>query len=120
MACANSTAITKGDALEDNGSGYLALATATSNNVPFVAMQTVTTTSAGQKVLCIATKGVIFLADTAATWTQTQVGTLVDLSTEKLLDSATTDSKDLFEIIEGVGAAADKKVKGKFRMQLNA
>ena len=50
MACANAQTIVKGNALADDTNGYLAVATSGTQNVPFIAMETVTTTSAGQKV----------------------------------------------------------------------
>jgi len=120
VACATTQTIVKGDALADNGLGYLAVATSSTQNVPFIAWQTVTTTADGQKVLCLRTEDVIFLADCDAAWSQTDVGTLCDLAAKATVNPDIS-SHDVFEIIEGVGVAdTDTQVKGKFRMQADA
>lgn len=114
MACANAQAITKGAALADNGSGYLALATSsTAVDVKYVAMEDVTTTADGQKVLCLRTPGVIFVADTDANPAQTDVGTYCDLATDSTLNPDAS-TNDLFYIESIVGPVADKKVRGWF------
>ena len=114
MACADAQAIVKGAALVDNTSGYLALATGgNGTQIEFVAMETVTTTATGQKVLCLRVDGVQFEADTDAAPAQTDVGTYVDLATEATLDpDASTD--DLFYIEAIKGPVGDKKVIGHF------
>ena len=114
MACANSQTIVKGDALADNGSGYLAVATSsTAVDVCYVAMETVTTTATGQMVLCVRTKGVIFEADTDANPAQTDVGTLADLATVSTINPDAS-TNDLFYIEAIVGAATGNKVRGWF------
>ncbi|MFZ5559366.1 MAG: hypothetical protein ACOZAL_01065 [Patescibacteria group bacterium] len=120
VRAANSTAFTKGDACVDDGTGYITTGTSSSQNVPYVAMETVTTTSAGELVNVILTEGVIFEADTDAAVAQTDVGTLCDLfDKDQLNPDASTH--DVFEIIEIVGAAGTAtKVRGKFRMQSDA
>lgn len=114
MACANSTTINKGDALVDNGSGYLTTASAGGNvDIRYVAAETVTTTSTGQKVLCWKTDGVTFVADTDANPAQTDVGTEADLAAAGQVDpDASTD--DVFYIESILGAVSDKKVIGHF------
>src|SRR3990167_4061359 len=114
VACANSTTIAKGDAMVDNASGYLTTASAGGNvDIHYVAQEGVTTTSSGQLVLMVRTKGVWFEADTDANPAQTDVGTEADLATAATIDpDASTD--DLFYIESIVGALGDKKVLGFF------
>lgn len=114
MACANSQTITKGDALVDNGSGYLAVAaSSTAVDINYVAMETVVTTATGQFVLCIRTAGVQFEADTDNNPAQTDVGTYCDLATLNTVNpDASTNA--LFYIEELVGAVTNKKVLGHF------
>ena len=119
-ACATTQTIVKGDALADNTHGYLALATSSTTNVPFVAMETQTTTANGDMVLCITTENVEFLADCDAAAAQTDVGTLCDLADE---ESVNPDSSthDVFEITGIEGAVGTSTVvRGKFRMQTDA
>ena len=98
--------IVKGDALADNGSGLLAVATSTTVvDIHYVAMQTVTTTVSGQLVLCIETENVLFEADCTAAWTTAQQGTYVDLVTVATLDTAAV-TNELFYILKGVGVTA--------------
>jgi hypothetical protein len=114
MACANSQTIVKGDALVDNGSGYLVPASSsTAVDVPYVAMESVVTTADGQLVLCIRTKGVIFEVGTDANPAQTDVGTVADLATVATINPDAS-SNDLFYIEAIVGAVGDKKVRGWF------
>ena len=115
VATAASVAVSKGNALVDNGSGYLTnAASSTAVDVPFVAMETVTTgAAAGDLVLCIRTRGVIFEADTDANPAQTDVGTFVDLATVSTVNPDAS-SNDLFYIEAIVGALADRKVRGYF------
>ena len=122
IACANTQTIVKGDALADNTSGYLAVATATTGvDIHYVAMQTVLTTATGQMVLCIETENVLFEADTAAAWTTAQQGTYVDLATVATLDTSGT-TYALFYVLKGIGVTAvGKTVLGYFtRGILNA
>ena len=106
MPCANTQTIVKGDALADNGSGYLAVATsATAVDIHYVAMQTVTTTATGQLVLCIETENVLFEADCTAAWTTAQVGTYVDLASVSSLDTSAV-TNELFYVIKGIGVTA--------------
>lgn len=113
VGAATSTTITKGDALVDNGSGYMTTASSGGNvDIRYVAMETVTTTANGQKVLAVRTDGVTFIADTDAAWAQTDVLTEADLgATPGLVDpDASTD--DIFFIEAGV--TGQTKVIGHF------
>lgn len=116
MACANSQTIVKGDALADNGSGYLAVATlSTSVDIHYVALQTVTTTTTGQFVLCIETENVLFEADTDAVWSTIDQGDYVPLGSVSTVNPDNTGNEDIFYILKGVGTAeSDTKVLGYF------
>lgn len=115
MPCATTQTIVKGDALVDNGSGYLAVATsATAVDVHYVAMQTVTTTANGQLVLCLETENVLFEADGDAAWLQAEVGTYCDLASVSQLDTSAVTNQ-LFYILKGIGVAGTgTKVLGYF------
>lgn len=106
VAAANSTTFVKGDAVVDNGSGLLTTASAGGNvDIRYICMESVTTTSSGQFILCCSTDGVTFLADTDAAWAQTDVGTEADLAAAGQVDpDASTD--DVFYIERGIGGAA--------------
>lgn len=103
MKCANSTTITKGDAMVDDGNGLLTTASAGGNvDIRYVAAETVTTTASGQLVNCWSTDGVTFIADCDAAWAQTDVLTEADLAAAGQVDpNASTD--DVFFIERGVG-----------------
>lgn len=115
MACANSETIAKGDALVDNASGYLAVATsATAVDVHYVAMQSVTTTATGQLVLCIETENVLFDADCDGVWSIADQGTYADLGSVSTVNPDAS-TNDLFYILKGVGTVeTDTKVLGYF------
>lgn len=116
MPCASGETIVKGDALADNGSGYLAEATsATAVDVHYVALETVTTASTGQLVLCIETEDVLFEADCSTAWTQaSHVGMYADLASVATVDLGNT-TNDLFYVLKGVGTSGtDTKVLGFF------
>lgn len=114
VGVANSTTVVKGDAMVDNGSGYLTNASAGGNvDVHYVAMQSVVTTADGQLVLMCRTKGVTFEADTDANPAVTDVGTEADLAAAGTVDpDASTD--DIFVIESIKGAVGDRKVIGYF------
>lgn len=115
VGAATGQTINKGDALVDNGSGFVVPASAGGNvDIRYVAMETVTTTANGQKVLAVRTAGVTFLADTDAAVAQTDVGTEADLAAAGQVDpDASTD--DIFYIEAIVGAAGTStKVLGHF------
>lgn len=116
MGVANSTTVTKGNAMVDNGSGFLTNGSSGGNNdIHYVAMETVVTTADGQFVLMVRTQGVNFEADTTTAPAQTDVGTVCDLAGAGTLDqTATTDNIFYIESIKG--ATADKKVIGHFSL----
>lgn len=115
VGAATSITITKGDALFDNGSGYLTNASASANqlDVRYVAAETVTTTANGQLVLVYRTDGVTFIADTDTNPAQTDVGTEADLAAAGQVNPDAS-THDLFYIEGIVGAVGDKKVRGHF------
>lgn len=115
VGVATGVTVVKGNAMVDNGSGYLTNASAGGNvDVRYVAMESVTTTADGQLVTMIETGGVEFEADTDAAVAQTDVGTEADLAAAGQVDpDASTD--DVFYIERIVGAAGTStKVRGYF------
>ena len=108
---------TKGDCMVYNDAGYLSRAAAgAGDTVYFVAAETISTAAtAGDYLLAWRTgPDVLFEADTVTDPTRTQLTTAVDLSSASLLDtSAYADV--LFQVIEIVGAATDRKVLGYFQ-----
>lgn len=114
VACANSQTIVKGDALADNGSGYLAVATSsTAVDIEYVAQESVVTTADGQLVLCVRTQGIQFEADTDADPAQTDVGTFADLASVSTINPDAS-SNDLFYIESVVLPLTSRKVLGHF------
>ena len=112
---ATGVTVVKGNAVVDNGSGYLTNASAsTAVDVRYVAAEGLTTTANGDLVLCWMTDGVTFEADTDAAWSVTDVNTDVDLGTAGNLNPDAS-THDLFHIERGVGTAeTDTKVIGHF------
>lgn len=97
MPVATSQTVVKGDALVDNGSGLLAVATnSTAVDINYIAAETVTTT-ATTLVKCIPTRGIRFSADCDAAPAQTDVGTLCDLASVSTVNPDAS-SNDLFYI----------------------
>lgn len=122
MPCATTQTIVKGDALVDNGSGYLGTAaSSTAVDVHYVAMETVTTTADGQLVNCIETQNVLFEADCDDVWSIVDRGTYADLASKSTVNPDAS-THDLFYILKGVGVAeTDTKVLGFFtRAVLNS
>ena len=121
MPVTDATEVTKGDAMwYDSTTGYLKLGTTGTTNVTHVAQETVTTTSAGQKVLCIDVNGVKFEADTTdAPVVADDVGTLADLTNEYAL-ALGTSTHDVFYVERVKMPLTDKKVVGYFRQQTDA
>ncbi len=112
---AASITITKGDALGDNGAGYLTNASpASMTEVLFVAAETVTTASATYTpIACYATNETEFESDTDANPAQTDVFTKADLATDGTVNPDAS-SNDVFLITQIIGAVADRKVRGRF------
>lgn len=111
-----SIAFIKGNALKDDGAGFITNGASGDNgDVRFVAAETITSASTDGVTLlhCWPTKGVRFIADTSANPAQTDVGTYADLSAASTLDpAAVTDQIFFIEKIQG--ALADRKVIGYF------
>jgi hypothetical protein len=98
VPAATSTTVVKGDCLIDNGSGLLTVASSgTAVDINYVAAESVVTTSNGQLVACIPTRGVRFEADCDAAPAQTDVGTLADLASVSTINPDAS-SNDLFFI----------------------
>lgn len=115
VKAANGVTFVKGNAVKDDTNGLITNSAAGDNTpVYFVVMESVTTTSSGQEVLCVSTEGVTFEADCDAAWAQTDVLTQADLAAAGQVDpNASTD--DIFFIEKGVGVAASgTKVIGHF------
>lgn len=114
VGAATSQTIVKGDALVDNGSGYLVPASPGGNvDVRFVAAESRTTTSNGEQILAWHTNGVTFVADCDADPVQTDVGTEADLATAGTVDpDASVD--DIFYIERIDTTAGTGKVIGHF------
>jgi hypothetical protein len=113
---ATGTTVVKGNAVVDNGSGYMTNASAGGNvDILYVAVESVVTAANNEQVLCVRTNGVTFLADCDAAWAQTDVGTYADLAAAGQVDpNASTD--DIFYIEKGVGVAATgTQVVGQFQ-----
>lgn len=108
-----STTITKFDAL-GWASGFLQRATSSTTEVRFVALEAVTTgASTHLDIQVLYTDGVEFECDTAGNSAQADRGTYFDLTDHDTLnDDASTN--DVFYVVDTVGAAADKKVRGYF------
>ncbi len=113
LLTASSTTIAKGDAL-DFSSGYVQRATSGSTNIEYVAAEDMVTASAAHKaILCIKTKGVDFIGDTAGSSSQALVGTFIDLTDHDTLNQAAS-STNVFFVENMVGATTDKQVIGHF------
>jgi len=112
LPAATTVVFVKGMAVEDNGSGYLRLATSSSTEVRYIAMESLTTTADGDLLLVLDTQGVLFDADTDAAPAQTDVGTLCDLATNATLnpDASTNDVFYIQSIID----TATSRVQGYF------
>ena len=110
----SSIAYTVGQALTIT-SGYYATATAgQGTDVEAICMEAGTISTSGTLLKCISTRGVRFIADTAADTIATQVGTCVDLSSATALDT-TASADDLFFVEKIVGSLADRTVQGFFQ-----
>jgi len=108
--------ISKGDALTFTG-GYALRADENADEVRFVALEDVVspdTDSDGDKtVLAVSTQGVEFEAKTHAESAQAQVNVVYKLKeTTRILDNETAG--DVFLVVQTVGPATAKKVRGYF------
>jgi len=105
--------ITKYDALTEDGNGLYQRATSSTAFVPYVAMEGQVCAGTSAKLLVVATEGVEFVADCATTPVATDVGTFADLTDHDTLNESTSNV-DAFYIRAIKGAAANKKVYGRF------
>ena len=107
-----SVTISKGDAL-DFTSGLVRIFTAGDTVCRWVAMETKTDDSTNEKILCIRTAGIEFTVLTNDTPTQAQVGDVVDLDSESVVDENSNATDYTFEITELVDGT-NKIIKGYF------
>ncbi len=91
----SSASYTVGQALKVTSGYYITATAGQQTDVEAVCMEAGTITTSGTTLKCISTRGVRFIADTAADTIATEVGTYVDLSTALLLDSTASDD-DIF------------------------
>lgn len=112
LPVATSVTFAKGMALQDNGSGFLELATSSSTRIRYVAMEALVSTANGQLLDVLDVQGVLFDADTDAAPAQTDVGTLADLATNATInpDASTNDAFFIESIID----TSTSRVKGYF------
>lgn len=105
----------KGNALKDDGAGFLTNAASGDNtDVRYVCMENrVTGAADGENLLVIETNGIKFLADTSADPAQTDVNTYADLSAAGTIDPAASTDQ-VFFIEKIVGATTARKVEGYF------
>ena len=115
LPTAASITFAKGNAVVDNGSGYITnAASSTAVDVYYVAAEDLTSgASVGDMLTCYVTEGIRFVADTDANPAQTDVGTYADLATVSTVNPDAS-TNDLFYIESIKGAVADKKVIGYF------
>ena len=114
---ASSTTITKFDAL-DWSSGYLQRATSGATIVRYVAMEDVTTAAGEHEdIQVLYVDGVEFECDTAGNTSAALRGTFLDLTDHDTINQAASNT-NVFYCTEIIGAAADKKVRGYFLMNI--
>lgn len=114
VPAANSTTLTKGNALTYSSGLLTNAAAGTAVDVYFVAAKTVTTTVSGQLVEVWPTVGVLYEADVDTTWAEADQGTLADLAGAGTINPDAS-TNDLFLILSGIGATGvGTKVIGRF------
>jgi hypothetical protein len=110
---ANAQTIAKGDALIWS-SGYIAVATSTTEDVFAIALEDSTTQTTGTPILVLPVVGIRFEADCDAVASIADIGTRCDLATVATLNPDATSEK-VFLIDEIVGAAeVSTVVRGTF------
>jgi hypothetical protein len=110
-----SKTIAKGDPLKFT-TGLCELADG-GDEVRFVALESVTDTSANDPLLALYVGGIEFEATTRANTAQEQVDLVFGLHSDGTVEntkSGTYTAGDVFLVTQIVGAAADKKVRGYF------
>jgi len=93
----SSASYTVGQALKATSGYYITATAGQGTDVEAVCMEAGTITTNGTTLKCISTRGVRFIADTAADTIATQVGTYVDLASATTLDTTASDD-DLFYV----------------------
>lgn len=102
----------------DKNVGYYATGAGGANDVRYIALEAVTTTSTGEKVLCLPVDGVRFIADTTDEPVRADdVGTFVDLTNSTTLALGTSND-NVFYVEDIYGDTSDKKVVGYFMPQV--
>ncbi len=111
-----SIAFVKGNALKDDGAGFITNAASGDNtDVFFIADEEITSNGTDGVTLlnCTLVKGVLLEADTSNTPAQTDVGTDVDLSAAGTVDT-TAATDQVFHVVKVVLPLSAKKVIGYF------
>jgi hypothetical protein len=112
-----SKTISKGDPLEIASDGYAERADENTTGVRWVALESASSTTEGDEILAVYTKGIEFEAECAANTAQAQVDLVFALDSnrkvENTLDGTYTEA-DVFLVTSLVGATTDKKVRGYF------
>ena len=105
-----SSTVAVGDALTEDGTGLFARSVSGDAEVPFVAMEAVTTSAAGREILALHTDGVRFDADTAGTTATSDVGESLDLTDHDTVNQAASVN-DVFFCEQILGAT---RIRGFF------
>lgn len=105
---------TVGQALKATSGYYITATAGQGTDVEVVCMEAGTISTDGQTLKCISTRGVRFIADTAADTIATEVGTYVDLSSATALDTTASDD-DIFFVESIHYPLSDRKAQGFFQ-----
>lgn len=115
VPAANSTTITKGNALVYSSGLLTNAASGTAVDIYFVAAKSVVTTSSGQLIEVWPTVGVLYEADVDTTYATADQGTLADLAAAGTINPDAS-THDLFHIHYGIGlTGVGTKVVGAFQ-----
>lgn len=116
LPAAASQTVVKGDCLVWS-SGQLATISADGEIVDYVAAETLSAATTANQLIAVypaRTGDILFEVDCTSNTATAQQGTDVEWTNKSTLKNATTASANGFRIEQAVGAAADKKVRGKF------
>ena len=105
---------TVGQALVISSGLYQTATAGQQTDVEAVCMEAGNVSTDGEELLCISTRGMRFIADTAADTIASQVGTYVDLASATTLDT-TASSDDLFYVESIHYPLSGKQVQGFFQ-----
>jgi hypothetical protein len=117
-----SKTISKGDPLEIASDGYAQRADASTTEVRWIALESVSDTTEGDEIYAVFTKGIEFEAECAANTAQEQVDLVFALDSNMKVEntkSVTYTEANVFLVTKLVGVAADKKVRGYFLDRVN-